>query len=67
VCEVRAQDHAFQLAVMADIDGILRGPRHLVARFDAGRDDIVAVETAFARLGHGAEDAIISAAAAQMT
>jgi hypothetical protein len=67
VCELGAQDDAFQLSVMADIDGILSGPRHLVARFDAGRDNIVAVEAAFARLGHGTENAVIGAAAAQMT
>src|SRR5258706_15036891 len=51
---------------MADIDRVFRGPRHLFARFDARRDDIVAIKTAFARLGHGVEDALISAGAAQM-
>ncbi len=52
---------------MADIDRVFRGPRHLVTCLEAGRDDVVAVKTAFARLGHGVEDAVISAAAAQMT
>ena len=66
VRELRAQDDAFQLSVMTDIDGVFRKPRHLLPRFDAWRDDIVAVKAAGAGLGHGAEDAVIGAAAAQM-
>ena len=66
MCDLRAEDDAFQLSVMVDIDRIFRGPCHLLARFDAGRDDILAVKMAFARLGHRAEDAVISAAAARM-
>ena len=54
--DVRAQDHAFELAVMADIDGVFRRSRHLVARLDARRDDIVAVEAAGAGFGHRAKD-----------
>ena len=33
--ELRAQDHAFELAVMMDIDGVFRRTRHLVARLHA--------------------------------
>ena len=65
--EMRAEDHAFQLSVMTDIDGEFREPGHFLPRLDARRDDLVAVEAARARLGHGAEDAVIGAAAAQMT
>ena len=65
--ERRAQDHAFELAVMMDVDGILRRSRHLVARFHARRQDVVAVEAAGAGIRHGAEDAVIGAAAAQMS
>ena len=64
--DLRAQDDAFELSVMTDIDGVFRKPRHLVARLDARRDDIVAVEAAGAGIRHGAEDAVIGAAAAQM-
>jgi len=60
--EVRAQDDAFELPVMMNVDGIFRGPRHLRARLDARRDDIVAVKVARAGLGDGAEDAVIGAA-----
>ncbi len=66
VRELRTQDDAFQLSVMTDIDGVFRKPRHLLPRFDAWRDDIVAVKAAGAGLGHRAEDAVIGAAAAQM-
>ena len=67
MCELRAQDDAFQLSVVTDIDGVFRKPSHLLPRFDAWRHDIVAVKAARACLGHGAEDAVIRAAAAQMT
>src|SRR2546430_6515447 len=52
---------------MTDIDGKFCKPRHLVARLDAGRSEAVAVEAAAARIGHGAENPVIGAAAAQMT
>ena len=65
--ERRAQDHAFELAVMTDVDGVFRRARHLVARLDARRRCVVAVEAAGAGVGHGAEDAVIGAAAAQMS
>jgi hypothetical protein len=67
VRHMRAQDDAFELPVVTDIDGVFRQPGHFLPRFDAWRDDIVAVEAAGAGLGHGAEDAVIGAAAAQMT
>ena len=35
--DLRAQDDAFELAVMPDIDGVFRRARHLVARLDARR------------------------------
>ena len=38
--ELRAQDHAFELAVMTDVDGVFRRSRHLVARLDARRQTI---------------------------
>ena len=62
----RAQDHAFELAVMMDVDGILRRSRHLVARFHARRQDIVAVEAAGAGIRYRTQDAVIGAAAAEM-
>ena len=65
--EVRAEDNALQLSVMTDIDGVFRKPRHFLARLEARRDELVAVKASRARLGHGAEDALIGAAAAQMT
>ena len=52
---------------MMDVDGILRRARHLVARFHARRQDVVAVEAAGAGVRHGAKDAVIGAAAAQMS
>jgi len=61
-----AQDHAFEHAIVPDIDGVFRRARHLVARFDARRDDIVAVEAARARLGNAAKNTLIGAAAAEM-
>ena len=64
--EWRAQDHAFELAVMMNVDGIFRRSRHLVARFHARRQDIVAVEAAGAGVRHRTEDAVIGAAAAEM-
>src|SRR6202011_1150726 len=44
VCELRAEDDAFLLSVMMDIDGVFGGPRHFRARLDAWRSKIVAVE-----------------------
>ena len=64
--EVRAEDDAFQLSVMTDIDGKFCKPGHFLPRLEARRDEVVAVEAARARLGHGAENAVIGAAAAQM-
>src|SRR4051812_23719621 len=64
--EVRAEDHAFELAVMADIDGKFCESGHFLPRLDTRRGELVAVKAARARLGHGAEDAVIGAAAAQM-
>ena len=52
---------------MTDVDGVFRGARHLRPRLDARRDDIVAVEAARAGLGDRAENAVIGAAAAEMT
>ena len=52
---------------MTDVDGVFRRSRHLVARLDARRQDIVAVEAAGAGVRHGAEDAVIGAAAAEMS
>src|SRR6185437_8355127 len=44
--DVRAEDDAFELAVMTDVDRIAGQTRHLVARFQPRRDGIVAVEAA---------------------
>src|ERR1700683_2528407 len=67
VRHMRAKDDAFELPVMTDIDGVFRKPGHFLPCLDAWRDDIVAVEATRAGLGQGAEDAVIGAAAAQMT
>ncbi len=60
----RAQDRAFELPVMPDVDGVFGRARHLVARLDARRHDIAAVELTGAGGGHRIEDALIGAAAA---
>jgi hypothetical protein len=64
--EMRTENGAFQLPLMRDVDRVFRSSRYLVARLDTGRDDVVAVEAAGARLGDGAENAVIGAATAQM-
>ena len=51
----RAQDRAFELAVMPDVDGVFGRARHLVARLDARRLGIAAVELAGAGGGDGAK------------
>ena len=63
----RAQDHAFELAVMPDVDGVAREPRHLVAGFHPRRDGVVAVEAPRTRLRHRAKNSLIGAAAAEMS
>ena len=64
--DVRTDDQAFELTFMADIDGIFRGPRHLVAGLDPRRDSFIAVEAAATGLSHRAQNIVIGAAAAEV-
>src|SRR5262245_13853714 len=61
----RAQDHALELSVMTDVDGIARKARDLVAGFHPRCCGLVAVEAARTGLRHRAEDSLIGAAAAE--
>jgi len=67
VRHLRAQDDAFLLSVVADIDGVSGGPGDLGARLDPRRAGFVAVELAGAGRRHRVENAVIGAAAAQMS
>ena len=62
----RAQDRAFELALVANIDGIDRFAGHLLPRFDARRAFGVAVVLAAAGVGDGAIDVVVGPAAAEM-
>jgi hypothetical protein len=66
VRDVGAQDHAFELPIMADVDGVARRTRHLGAGLDARRTRFLAVEAAGTGIRHRAKNAVIGAAAAQM-
>ena len=52
---------------MLDVDGVACQSRHLVAGFQSRRDRIVAVEAAGAGLRNSTVDALIGAAAAEMS
>ena len=62
----RAQDHAVELALVANIDGIDRFAGHLLPRFDARRAFGVAVVLAAAGVGDGAIDVVVGPAAAEV-
>ena len=61
-----AQDRAFQLAVVADVERVDRRAGRLVARLDARRFGARLLVQAGAGVGDGAVDVVISAAAAEM-
>jgi hypothetical protein len=65
--ELRAQDDAFELAFVVDVDGVFRRSRDLGLRLDARRGEMVAVELAGAGGCDRAENPVIGAAAAQMS
>ena len=52
---------------MMNVDGVTGQSRHLFPGFQSRRDRIDAVEAARACFGHGAIDAFIGAAAAEMS
>ena len=62
----RAQHRAFELPLVADVDGVDRGAGHLLPRFDARRAFGVAVVLAAAGVGDGAIDVVVGPAAAEM-
>src|SRR5713226_30378 len=62
----RAQDDAFELSIMSDVDGIFRRARYLRARLDTRRNGVVAVELSRAGRRDRTKNAVIGAATTEM-
>ena len=62
----RAQDHAFELPLVANIDGVDRRAGHLLPRFDARRAFGVAIVLAAAGVGDRAKDVVVGSASAEV-
>jgi hypothetical protein len=62
----RAQDHAFELPVVANIYGVDRRAGHLLACFDARRAFGVAIVFSAAGVGDSTKDVVIGSATAEV-